>query len=90
MCRRYPLPPQGIDVDRLYDPAIRADLLIRVLRDMSAAAAQAQPQDMRTGHTYFVVHPVLKHLALLSLPADGTPLDAARCEQDPHPSRVAA
>ncbi|MCW5619888.1 MAG: hypothetical protein KIS79_02110 [Burkholderiales bacterium] len=90
MRRRYPLPSLGMDVDGLYDPAIRADLLIRVLHDMRAAAAQAQPQDMHAGHTYFVIHPVLKHLALLSLPVDGTPPDAVRREQDPHSSGVAA
>lgn len=65
----YPLPPRGMDVDRVYDSAIRADVMIRALsmiKQRGEAAAMAQ--DAACGHTYFVIHPVLKHLALLSLP----------------------
>lgn len=64
--RRYPLPPAGVDVDHLYDGAIRADLLVRVL---AIRAERGQlPSLPREGvrRTYYVIHPVLKHLALLS------------------------
>ena len=68
--QRYPLPPRGLDIDRLYDAAIRADLLCRVLTGIrqlgtlpEALATEGEPSQ-----TYFVIHPVLKHLALLSLP----------------------
>jgi methionyl-tRNA formyltransferase len=65
--RRYPSPPNGIDVDLIYDNAIRADLLVRVLVDFcdhGKLSLTDQPQD--SGETYFVIHPVLKHIALLS------------------------
>ena len=70
--RRYPKPSAGMDVDRVYDAAIRADLLVRVLRqhaDAGAAEASLQ-QDPNEGTTYYVIHPVLKHLALLSLASE--------------------
>jgi methionyl-tRNA formyltransferase len=68
--QRYPLPPAGLDVDRLYDAAIRADLLCRVLAESQRRGAlpPALNTDGEAAQTYFVIHPVLKHLALLSLP----------------------
>ncbi len=64
--RGYPLPPAGMDVDHLYDGAIRADMLVHVLKDF--AANGVFPREPRDGesHTYYVIHPVLKHVALLS------------------------
>lgn len=65
----YPRPPRGMDVDRVYDAAIRADLLVRLMRGYAGSgtleAAEAQRPDH--GMTYYVIHPVLKHIALLSL-----------------------
>jgi len=67
--KHYPRPPADMDVDRLYDAAIRADLLaqvMRIYRDTGRLPAhEHQPQE--SGRTHFVIHPVLKHLALLSL-----------------------
>ena len=68
--RRYPAPPVGVDIDYFYDSAIRADLM--------ADTIAAWQQDGRfnamdvgiAGTDYYVVHPLLKHLALLSLEAD--------------------
>jgi len=65
--RRYPAPPNGIDVDLIYDNAMRADLLVRVLkdyRDQGKLAPTNQSRDL--GQTFYVIHPVLKHIALLS------------------------
>lgn len=64
---RYPLPQPGIDVDHLYDGTIRADMLVRVLERFTAEGVF--PSVPRDGNyqTYHVIHPVLKHLALLSL-----------------------
>lgn len=68
--KRYPAPPLGTDIDRGYDTAIRADLLLHVLRHYQASGELMAPlpQDAEQGNTYYVIHPVLKHLALLSLP----------------------
>ncbi len=67
--RRYPLPPRGFDIDHLYDGMIRADLLTRVLKSWAKKGSfpRVRNQDADEGETFYVIHPVLKHLALLSL-----------------------
>ncbi len=73
--KHYPAPPMGTDIDRRYDTAIRADLLLQVLRAYQATGELAieMQQEVEHGNTYYVIHPVLKHLALLSLPAAEQP-----------------
>ncbi len=67
--RRYPRPPAGLDIDYLYDGAIRADLLVDVLKSYGRTGVlpRVASQDASSGGTYYVIHPVLKHIALLSL-----------------------
>ena len=66
--RTYPKPPAGADIDHQYDSAIRADLLLRVMRTrllangMIDAAATPSRRSALLRDT-----PVLKHLAVLSL-----------------------
>ncbi len=66
--RHYPPPPEGLDVDNLYDNMIRADLATRVLEVVRETGdlPNAVPQDKHVGRAYYVIHPVLKHLALMS------------------------
>lgn len=70
--KRYPMPPAGIDVDYLYDNVIRADLLVETLTELSTnqglipVEAQASPLP-----PYFIIHPLLKHLALLTVDSKG-------------------
>jgi methionyl-tRNA formyltransferase len=73
--RHYPPPQAGMDVDRSYDPAIRADLLVRVMREFieRGSIRGAEAQTATSGRTYYVIHPVLKHIALLSLVAEERP-----------------
>jgi methionyl-tRNA formyltransferase len=68
--KHYPAPPMGTDIDRRYDTAIRADLLLQVLRRYQASGKLdvLTHQQREDGNTYYVIHPLLKHLALLSLP----------------------
>lgn len=69
MRRRYPRPAAECDLDLLYDNAIRADLLVRVLRRYQRQQALWPGRAQRTGagRNYYVIHPVLKHIASLSL-----------------------
>jgi methionyl-tRNA formyltransferase len=67
--RRYPKPPAGLDIDRIYDPAIRADLLVRVMSDYAKGGSlpPLEHQKAEMGTTYYVIHPVLKHVATLAI-----------------------
>lgn len=65
----YPVPHRGMDVDVLYDCAIRADTLVGVLYHLASTGTlpRVEPDAADINGLYFVVHPLLKHLALLSL-----------------------
>lgn len=67
--KSYPRPPSGLDIDYLYDGAIRADLLIEVLHYYidHGELPYVEHQTKERGQTYYIIHPVLKHIALLSL-----------------------
>lgn len=62
--KSFPL-PSGIDIDCVYDPATRAELLTEVLETkLSSGEFPKASLANEPGETYFVIHPVLKHLAL--------------------------
>uniref|UniRef100_UPI004048DFB9 formyltransferase family protein n=1 Tax=Shewanella baltica TaxID=62322 RepID=UPI004048DFB9 len=64
----YPMPPPTIDVDYLYDNQIRADLLVKVLTFRHQYGHLPVPEAQMTEMPpYFIIHPVLKHLALLAV-----------------------
>ncbi len=71
-CRSYPAPPTEVSTLTGYTmPLSRADALVRLLRHSLAATgsfAPPRPQKRDEGATFFVIHPVLKHLAVLGLP----------------------
>jgi methionyl-tRNA formyltransferase len=67
--RHYPHPPSGLDLDLVYDAAIRADLLVHVIQNYvkSGRLTIVEHQRPDEGMVYYVIHPVLKHVAILSL-----------------------
>lgn len=67
--RQYPLPPPGANMDYIYDSAIRADLLVRVLKQWEEQKGfnELLAQDPSQGNAYYVIHPVLKHIAMMSI-----------------------
>lgn len=62
--KKYPIPPKGIDIDYVYDNAIRGDLLVEALKSREKWIPIKQPEG---GTMYYVIHPVLKHLAYLKV-----------------------
>ena len=67
----YPPPEDRSTIDYGYDPYIRSDLLVQVLKDYQATGEfRARPQSTEPGETYFIAHPVLRHVAILSNRAD--------------------
>ena len=67
--KRYNPPKLGMDIDHLYDNQIRADLLAETLVNYSKNKSFEMiiSQDQKDSTTYYVIHPVLKHLAILSI-----------------------
>ena len=66
LCQEYPRPAYGVNIDAWYDNVIRSDCFIRALKlimngDTSRLKSNLKPEE------YYVIHPVLKHVALLSL-----------------------
>jgi methionyl-tRNA formyltransferase len=64
----YQPPSDRTSIDLWYDPLIRSELLAKVLNDYAETGKmEAHPQSGESdGETYFIVHPVLKHIAILS------------------------
>lgn len=65
--RKFPAPPERNGIDHLYDSAARAEVLVQAL---AAYARNGEwPSNLPVnvgGQTYYVIHPVLKHLAILA------------------------
>lgn len=64
--KRFPMPQKGIDIDYIYDPYIRAEVLVeaveKYLEKGSFEGRKQQDQDERT---YYIAHPVLRHIVRL-------------------------
>lgn len=58
--------PSKRDIDYYYDPFIRVELLVDVIRHKKFKKCQPQK---REGKMYYIIHPVLKHIVLLSIRA---------------------
>ena len=61
----YEIPSEGVDIDLYYDNIIRSDCLVKALKAINEKEFPVN-QDL-VSEEYYVIHPVLKHLALLSL-----------------------
>ena len=65
LARRKYKPIEGEEIDRVLDPAVRADLLVEVLHQrLETGAFPAGDYDNEDSETFFIIHPVLKHIAL--------------------------
>ena len=66
--KRFPVPNQNQDPDYDYDCIIRAETLIEALKKLQRDGQfdRLEKQNTSTGNTYYVIHPVLKHIARLS------------------------
>ncbi|MDG0811898.1 formyltransferase family protein [Cohnella rhizosphaerae] len=60
------------DLDYIVDPFIRADLLKEVISDyLNIGYFQERSQSKEMGETYYIIHPVLKHISILGLGSKG-------------------
>ena len=70
--QHFEAPPYGTDLDHLYDGSIRAYVLIDVLNDWitNGEFSCQEEQRLDDGDVYYVIHPVLKHIAICGLKAE--------------------
>lgn len=63
--RYFQAPEERTLIDLYYDPFIRSELLIEVLRYYTENGDfPVESQESKDGETYFIIHPVLKHIAI--------------------------
>lgn len=64
--REYPVPKNRRELDHGYDPFIRSDLLVRILKEFAETSCFREvDQVSESGQTYFIMHPVLRHICIL-------------------------
>lgn len=67
--RRFPPPPDRLAIDHIYDSAARARVLVDTLKSYIATGSwNFELPENTGGETYYVIHPVLKHIAILAEP----------------------
>lgn len=57
--------PNHVFVDEIYDAYIRSETLIEVL-EKNLLTKNHKKQNKTKGETYFIIHPILKHIAILN------------------------
>ena len=64
ICKKSFKKPNHIYVDSVYDPHIRSETLVEVLKK-NLLSNDFEKQESE-GETYYIIHPILKHIAILS------------------------
>ena len=68
-CCTFSLPINTIDIDLIYEPYLRSIVLIKALKlYIQNNKFPTTKQREENAKTYFVIHPVLKHLAIMKCP----------------------
>ena len=63
--QKYKAPHFMQDFDHIYDAAIRARLLVEVLNLIIEDQIEFEENKLIDGDTFYVIHPVLKHIAIM-------------------------
>jgi len=68
ICRRkFPPPAKREHIDHLVDSELRAEVLIETLRNFQRTGEWSYDLEENSGgETYYVIHPLLKHISILS------------------------
>jgi methionyl-tRNA formyltransferase len=78
----FPTPPKGVNVDYVYEPYIRARVLVQAMRQYHKLGFfPEKPQASEQANTFYIIHPVLKHIALLGIEKGG---DLSAADQSPN------
>ncbi len=63
----FSLPEAGISMDYVYEPWVRANVLVSILKRFLEKGEINGNKQQGHSETYYIIHPVLKHIALLSI-----------------------
>jgi methionyl-tRNA formyltransferase len=64
----FAFPAEPVDMDYIYEPYVRSRVLVEALTQYAAKGTlSGRKQEQDNAETYFIIHPVLKHVALLEL-----------------------
>jgi len=64
--RKFAAPKDRVNIDHIYDSAARAKVLIETLKNyVSTGGWNFELENNDGGETYYIIHPVLKHIAIL-------------------------
>ena len=67
IAKRFFKKPRILNIDYEYDCHIRSALLVEIIKQyIKKGKFESAPQNRDKGETYHIIHPVLKHLAILS------------------------
>jgi methionyl-tRNA formyltransferase len=69
--KKFRITETGVDFDRVLDPALRASTLLDFFSNHTEYLDHQITHAYDPSNTFYIVHPVLKHLAILSLKRDG-------------------
>jgi len=58
--------PKHNFIDEVYDPHIRSETMIELFKNNILERNEFKKQNPVEGNTYYIIHPVLKHIAVLS------------------------
>jgi methionyl-tRNA formyltransferase len=74
MSRSFAIPEDPMAIDQDYDPWMRAQTLVAVLEEyLREGRFHTTPQPQDQAETFFVIHPVLKHIAILQAQGNRIP-----------------
>ena len=64
----FEVPKEPVDIDYIYEPYMRSKVLMKVMdRYLLKGELTACEQSIEGAETYFIIHPVLKHIAMLGI-----------------------
>jgi len=64
----FGVPEKEVDIDYIYEPYMRSRVLMKAINQyLKDGDLVSRKQDSDGAETFFIIHPVLKHLALLSV-----------------------
>ena len=64
----FNIPDDGVNIDYIFEPYTRATVLVNCLKNyIENGCFKIQEQNGYEAETYYIIHPILKHIALLKV-----------------------